>query len=113
MKKIIVLSLLLLLLCGCSLKTYAIKLDANASTGYEWVCSMNKKGIIKEVGSYYTKSDSNLVGAPGVFTYKFKALKAGTVVLTCDYQKSFEDNSTIKTEVYTFEVTRDLSIKGL
>lgn len=113
MKKIAVLSLILLLVCGCSLKTYTIKLEANASTGYEWVCTMNKKGIIKEVKSYYTESNSKLVGAPGIFTYKFKAIKAGTVILTCDYQKSHEENSTVKTEVYTFEVNRNLNIKGL
>ncbi|SRR5574344_1050478 len=94
-------------------KTISIRLEGNATTGYEWKCTANKEGILKQVGDSYTTDDKNVVGSSGVWTYKFKGLKAGRVVLNCDYQRSFEENSTIKTEIYILEVDKDLSIKEL
>lgn len=96
-------------------KVYSIKLEGNATTGYEWNCTLSQEGIIKEIDTYYTSNEAKdgEVGTPGVWTYKFKAIKPGTVILTCDYERSFEEDSSVETKIYPLEIDKDLNVKGL
>jgi predicted secreted protein len=102
--------LALLLQAGCiggEIKTYTasdktmvkvnqefmIILGANPSTGYDWVASYDET-MVKLVSQTYQPNDTRqgqIVGAGGMDTLRFKALKAGEAEITLDYKRSGDE----------------------
>jgi predicted secreted protein len=103
----------LLGLCGCSLFTttvdesdagsiqrpdvgdlLVIRLLGNASTGYEWArvepvsLAESPLDIIAE-GDYQTPA-CQLVGSPGEFIFRYRAMRPGTVALRFEYRQSWD-----------------------
>ena len=80
----------------------AIKLDSNPSTGYSWVVELDKEGIIKESGSYYSSRPhiGNLSGAGGTDTFYFDAVSDGKVNITLTYAQHWENGNVARTVVY-------------
>jgi len=110
----------LLGLCGCSLfiitidesdvgsiqtldvgDVLQIQLTGNASTGYEWVRSEpaslagSPLESVKE-GDYLT-SGCQLVGEPGKFIFRYRAMSPGTVMLGFEHRRPWEPEDPIAT----------------
>jgi len=116
----VVFVLALLGLCGCSLFTITldesdfgsiqtldigdllqVKLMGNASTGYEWVrvepasLAGTPLEIVKEGG--YLTLGCQLVGEPGEFAFRYRAMLPGTVVLVFEHRRPWEPEDPIDT----------------
>lgn len=81
-----------------------ISLPANPSTGYAWVVGPFDADVLEQVGEAEFESESDLVGAPGIYTVRFEGRAAGTVELVLDYERSFEDTDPEDTFVITITV---------
>jgi inhibitor of cysteine peptidase len=75
----------------------AISLEANPSTGFGWELEKTSQDIVQQLGEPSYKAQSDLVGAPGVQTLRFKVLKAGEVDLKLLYHRSWEAKDPEKT----------------
>jgi inhibitor of cysteine peptidase len=82
--------------------TVVVTLAGNPTTGYNWAADKLDTSILQQVGDASFKADSNLIGAGGMVTLKFKAVAAGTTTLTLNYSRSFE---TGVAPLQTFTVT--------
>ncbi|MGD0611997.1 MAG: protease inhibitor I42 family protein [Anaerolineales bacterium] len=81
----------------------AIGLEANPSTGYTWKMVQQDPSLLGEQGTAQFKAASTgLVGAPGIQTLIFKALKAGETTLTLGYLRSWESGVP---PINTFQIT--------
>ena len=68
-----------------------IELDANATTGYEWVVAEGSELTFLElVDSEYLEPDTGLVGAPGIQVFEFEVAGEGSGILRLEYLRSFE-----------------------
>ena len=114
--------LVMLLLSGCSFlsscesglpeninvqvgEVFSIPLGANSSTGYDWTIK-NDPALVEFLGY-----DSELpVGIPppgsgSERTYKFKAIKSGTTLLTLIYERSMDHGFAVSNVLKTIEIT--------
>jgi len=72
-----------------------IRLPGNAATGHQWSrveptsFGDGPLEIIDE--EVFSPDDPNLCGGPGVFTYRYRAVAAGTVTLSFVYRLAWED----------------------
>lgn len=64
-----------------------LKLQGNPTTGFLW--EPKKTPGIRFLGSAF-KPNSNLIGAPGIVTLRFKTETAGRRLLTVVYRRPFE-----------------------
>ena len=70
---------------------FAISLAANPSTGYTWEPEALDATMFEQVGEpEFEGSDPGLLGAGGILTLTFEALKPGTATLTLVYHRSWE-----------------------
>ncbi len=67
-----------------------IKLVGNPTTGFNWDVSEIDESVIKQSGEAEYKSDSNLIGSGGMFTYNFEAVQPGVTTLKLIYHRSWE-----------------------
>jgi inhibitor of cysteine peptidase len=73
----------------------AISLDGNPSTGYSWEAIGLDTAVFEQMGdATFISSNPGLVGAGGSMTLTFKAVKAGTAVLTLVYHRPWETGVT-------------------
>ena len=79
-----------------------ISLDSNPTTGYSWVPAYNEDLLIL-VDEDFQQEDNGLIGAGGVQTFRFKALKAGQSTITMSYQRPWE-TSAIEAKDFNIEV---------
>lgn len=97
LKKVLVLAFLSMLVVSCSTvkfesNTKVIELEGNPTTGYLWVYSIEDDSIIKvEEESQYLGNDG-VVGAPSLFKYIIKSVKAGSTSITFEYKRPWEDS---------------------
>lgn len=68
---------------------FTIAIPANATTGYQWTEEYNAS-MLSLVSSEYkpSKQAKNQVGAGGMQYFKFKALKAGTAMISFTYRRA-------------------------
>lgn len=83
---------------------FQITLDSNPSTGYCWEANYNPK-YLKLISQNYVSSNSNVVGAPGIEIFTFKAIKNGQTCITFNYQRPWEDQP-LKTKQYKVKITK-------
>lgn len=72
-----------------------IELEANPTTGYVWsVLTSDTESVLEQTGpGGYTpgaQAKSGLVGAGGIQTYRFTAVKRGESILVFQYSRSWE-----------------------
>ena len=83
-----------------------VRLNGNATTGYEWVrtepdtVAESPLTILKE-GEYLT-SRGQLVGAPGVFTFSYRAVCSGSMTLRFEHRRPWEPEDPI--DSYTVHI---------
>ncbi len=71
---------------------FTISLEGNPTTGYSWEVSGIDPAVVELAGEPDFKSDSNLIGAGGMFTFTFKAAAAGNAPITLVYHKPWEED---------------------
>ncbi len=72
---------------------FILELPSNPSTGYQWEVFEIDNTLLKPIGkSEFTSSTkSQIVGAPGIEKFKFKAIKKGKTKLTLQYKRPWEN----------------------
>jgi len=68
----------------------AISLKANPTTGYTWEVVEIDKHVLEQEGEAEFKPQSDLIGAPGVETFSFRAVNAGETFLKLGYRRPWE-----------------------
>lgn len=78
-----------------------ISLPGNITTGYNWVADAEPLSILTQEGEPEFEADSDLIGAGGMITLKFKAKSAGQETLRLEYRQPWDKEMTPEGE---FEV---------
>jgi inhibitor of cysteine peptidase len=68
-----------------------VSLESNPTTGYIWQISESDPALFSQQGEVEFEPESNLVGAGGIETFRFKALAAGEGALTLGYRRPWEE----------------------
>ena len=70
---------------------FAIELDANATTGYQWqLAEPLDKRIIELLSTEYRVSETGLIGAGGKEIWKFWAVDHGKAIISMKYIRAWE-----------------------
>jgi inhibitor of cysteine peptidase len=72
-------------------QTLVVSLESNPTTGYRWEVDKIDDEILQQEGEAEYKAESDLVGAGGVETFRFKALASGEGELKLIYHRSWEE----------------------
>ena len=90
-----------------------VVLKGNPTTGYSWTAALadGDTAILEQLGDPSYVPDSNLIGAGGTFTFRFKALKAGQAVLKLVYTRPWESVPALQTFSMTVKVA-DKPLEG-
>ena len=68
-----------------------INIEANPTTGYVWqIAGEYNENILKRIGKYGYKHNSDRLGAGGVQTFRFEAVKKGQTNLVFEYSRPWE-----------------------
>jgi inhibitor of cysteine peptidase len=67
---------------------FKVSMDSNPTTGYNWSTEVEPDFLKIKSDTY--KSESNLIGAGGVQTIEFEALKAGQTKIAMKYMRPWE-----------------------
>jgi len=67
-----------------------VSLEGNPTTGYIWEINTINERFIRPIGKAEFRSDSRLCGAPGINTFRFKAIRAGRTILRLVYHRPWE-----------------------
>lgn len=71
---------------------FEVRLEANATTGFEWVVdSESASEVVTIVSSTYEEPPTDLVGAPGTQIFVFEATTAGAGILRLEYIRPFDE----------------------
>lgn len=74
-----------------------IRLPGSTSTGYAWlrVIPESLEGSALEIirEAEYEPIDSSSLGAPGHFTFEYRAVQSGTITLGFVYRRSWEEEA--------------------
>lgn len=83
-----------------------LRLDSNATTGYQWSVSDASDNFSCDDGTYMPdRNDKNLVGSGGITQFHITALKTGKGTLTFQYKRSWEGGETGKVCALTLEIS--------
>ena len=83
-------------------QTLGITLAGNPSTGYTWEMEPVEQPILSQVGEPVIQPSSNLIGAPALLSFTFKADANGTQLLRLIYHRPWEKDVP---PVNSFDVT--------
>ncbi len=70
-------------------ETLVVQLAGNPTTGYEWTIATIDAAFLQALGSTYA-ADSDALGAGGTYTFRFRAMQAGTTTLALAYRRAWE-----------------------
>ena len=92
------------------MQEFGIRVESNASTGYEWTITTPPDAALVEVitaeGNAQAPSTAEgVVGAPGSTTFEFKALASGTTEVVLTYARPFDPTDNPTTETFTINVS--------
>ncbi len=79
-----------------------VMLEGNPTTGYDWEMASGDAAVLEQLGASTYKADSDLMGAGGQVTLRFKAVAAGQTTLQLVYHRPWE---TDEPPAQTFEVS--------
>jgi predicted secreted protein len=86
---------------------FQISVTSNPSTGYQWKAQFDSQ-IIKLESKKHARDASkpkHFVGAPGMTTFAFTAIRTGKTTIKLLYMRPWE-KKIIKTKVYNVEISR-------
>ncbi|OFW66423.1 MAG: hypothetical protein A2Z12_05185 [Actinobacteria bacterium RBG_16_68_21] len=83
-------------------ESFTVVLEGNPTTGYSWQVEGVDEAILS-VGEPDYKSDSDLVGSGGTFTFTFTALSAGESQVRLGYSRPWESVAPLQS--FTLNVT--------
>jgi inhibitor of cysteine peptidase len=83
--------------CGSTVElntgdTLALALEGNPTTGYTWEIESNDPAVLEPNGEPEFTPDSELLGAGGIYTFRFNAIARGRVTLRLIYRRPFEND---------------------
>lgn len=112
MKKLVLLSALVLCLCGCSSKEkqvdveqLQVSLKGNQTTGYSWKCIADNEQIAKVAKTTYVEDKSEgKTGVGGTYQFVFEGTGPGMTTISCTY------NSAVATDEPTYEIQYVLKV---
>lgn len=83
-----------------------VVLRGNPTTGYSWkvVLGEDTAEILQQVGEPGYVPDSSLIGAGGTYTFAFRALSAGEVLLKLEYARPWETVPPLETFSVTIRI---------
>ena len=85
--------------------SFDVVLAGNPTTGYRWELESCDAAIVQPGAEPDYAVDSDLIGAGGKYTFRFKALAAGQTQIKLIYRRSFEKGvPPIKTYTLTISV---------
>jgi predicted secreted protein len=92
-------------------RSAVIRLEGNPTTGYQWLVTAVRGDSVTQVGQVGYVQDKrfegkNMVGAGGMFSAKFKAVKPGVTTVTMEYKRSWE---TEKKPLQVFTIALDVA----
>lgn len=82
--------------------TLVVELEGNPTTGFTWEAVELDQAVLEQAGEPEYIAESDLLGAPGVISLRFKATGPGQILLKLVYHRPWEQD--IPPEE-TFEVT--------
>ena len=71
-----------------------VRLEGNPSSGYEWeLVDPLDQGVLEQVGEreFVSEGNDDIVGAPGTFVFRFRAVASGTIPLQFVYERPWEE----------------------
>lgn len=85
---------------------FSINLSSNPSTGYTNVINKIDPSFVQEVKKEYKprKTKPGLVGASGIDTFTFKAIKAGETKIIIDYVRPWEPLQPARQNTYVITI---------
>ena len=84
---------------------FVIALGSNpGSTGYSWQASYDETMLKLVEYIHKEKPEPGLVGAGGVESFRFKALKTGRTEITLTYEQPWEGGGIGETKVFTIHI---------
>jgi predicted secreted protein len=83
-----------------------IQLPSNSTTGYQWVLPWDLGPLVggRQGRQKHDADGGNMRGAAGTDTFKFHAKDTGTVTLTLDYRRPWENAPSARTFTVTLKV---------
>jgi inhibitor of cysteine peptidase len=71
----------------------AVSLESNPTTGYSWQVTHSDDAILQQLGEVEFKQagEEGLVGAGGIETFRFEAVRAGETSLELGYLRPWEE----------------------
>jgi inhibitor of cysteine peptidase len=78
-----------------------IVLTSNPSTGYRWEVAPGEETLLEQQGDWEFKPASRAVGAGGIITLRFKAVRKGEADFKLIYHRPFEPEAP---PVQSFEI---------
>ena len=81
---------------------YVIELDSNPTTGYDWAI-ISAEGLNVQKNYKAKQTDPMICGAGGTAIFTVTADSPGTYKLVLSYERSFQKDSSIRTETFDIE----------
>jgi predicted secreted protein len=83
-----------------------IELEGNATTGYAWTNTIDVEyAVVREAQDVEYRAASSLIGAPGVFLFRYTAVDVGPQMLRFAYQRPWESVDPLKVVLFTVNVS--------
>ena len=82
-------------------ETLSVVLGGNPTTGYQWTVVENDTSRLQPQKPFY-EADSDAIGSGGIYTFRFRALRAGTSLLRMAYRRARES---APAQTYSLTVT--------
>jgi predicted secreted protein len=74
-----------------------LELEGNPTTGYTWEITIVDGTALTVLGEPEYRSDTALVGSPGVFSFRFRAAAEGETEIELVYHRSWENEDPLQT----------------
>lgn len=87
-----------------------LEFKGNPTTGYTWNYEIGDINLIQIEENVQYLGENEVVGAPSLFIYKIKSLKAGCTTLKFEYKRTWENNPPSVSHYYDVKVKDDGSI---
>ena len=78
-----------------------LELEGNPTTGFTWEIASIDEAVLVAAGDPLYRSDSDLAGSAGVFTFRFQAVGEGETQVEIMYHRPWEDTEPLQTYGFT------------
>ncbi|MCQ2584523.1 MAG: protease inhibitor I42 family protein [Treponema sp.] len=85
---------------GFKSQSKSIELRGNPTTGYSWFYKISDENIISVSEEIEYLGDDRMVGAPSLFHYTIYSEQPGSVEITFEYKRPWEDKPAEETRIF-------------